>query len=421
MIAIVDCNNFYASCERVFQPALVGVPVVVLSNNDGCVIARSEEAKAVGIKMGAPIHQIKDLISTNRVKVFSSNYVLYGDMSQRVMDTLSTFTPEVEVYSIDESFLYLGGHVKNFNLVAYAAEIKQTVKQNTGIPVTVGIAETKTLSKIANRYAKKHHREVGYFIVDSEEKRVEALMATPIGDVWGIGYRYAEMLTRTGITNAYQFSKLPEAWVQQKMSIVGLRMLKELKGFACLDLEDVNPPKKGICTSRSFGSLVKDKQTLCESVTSFASACASKLRLQNSIANTLQVFIMTNRFREQDRQYYGVKTIKLPVATSSSMELTTYALRLLDEIYIPGINYKKAGVIVSGICPDSSIQTGLFDERPREKENKLMKVVDAMTKKHGRGTIRVATQGFQPKWSLRSEFLSPCYTTRMDEILTIQI
>jgi DNA polymerase V len=422
MIALVDCNNFYASCERVFAPKLNNKPIVVLSNNDGCVIARSNEAKELGIAMGAPAFQIKEVIEKHKVSVFSSNYVLYGDLSNRVHKTLAEFTPEIEVYSIDECFLNLSGFQYIDNLDNYGLTIRNTVKRNTGIPVSVGIAPTKTLAKIANRYAKKHKRIYGVHVLDTPEKTKEALQATEIGDVWGIGRQYARKLIAMGINTALDFiTNLTEAWVNSNMSIVGLRLYKELKGFACLDLELVRPAKKGICTSRSFGKLATDVEVLKEAVSTFATRCAEKLRKQNSNAALLHVFIHTNPFRTQDRQYYGSKVMKLQIATNSSMELAQYAVQVLELIYRPGFNYKKAGVIVMEITPENQLQSSLFDNRDRERERKAMEAIDKITAKYGKDTVQLASQGFKMRFKLKQELLSPCYTTRFSEILTINL
>lgn len=421
MIALVDCNNFYASCERLFAPKLRNRPVVVLSNNDGCVIARSNEAKDLGIVMGAPAFQIKEVVEKNGVAVFSSNYVLYGDLSNRVHRTLAEFTPEIEVYSIDECFLNLSGFTLIDTYQSYGSKIKRTVQRNTGIPVSVGIAPTKTLAKIANRFAKKHKREIGVHVLDTPEATEAALKATEIGDVWGIGRQYTRKLQAMGVNTAFDFIQLPEAWVFKNMTVVGQRLQKELKGYPCLDLELIRPAKKGICTSRSFGKLLTDIEELREAVSTHATRCAEKLRRQNSCAALLHVFIHTNPFRQQDRQYYGSKVMKLQVSTNSSTELVENANRLLELIYRPGFNYKKAGVIVMEITPESQLQSSLFDTRARGKERDLMQAMDNLTARYGRDTVKIAAQGFSKRWKLKQESLSPCYTTRFDELLTIKI
>jgi DNA polymerase V len=420
MIALVDCNNFYASCERVFNPKLNNRPVVVLSNNDGCVIARSQEAKDLGIKMGAPAFQMEEFIEKNNVAVFSSNYALYGDLSNRVMKVLSQFSPNVEVYSIDECFLDLS----NFdytNLEEYAAKIRQTVYQYTGIPVSVGIAKTKTLAKLANRYAKKHKREIGVHIIDTPEMADAALKITDVRDIWGIGGQYAKFLNGYGIKTAYDLIQVNEAFIKEKMSIVGLRLVKELKGTPCIPLELVRPAKKGICTSRSFGKLLTEYEDIAVALSNYTARCGEKLRKQKSCANIIHVFIETNPFREQDKQYTRTRAITLPVATNDTTVLIKYALIALKSIYKKGYNYKKTGIIVMGIVPQNEVQSALFDDVDHPKQNKIMAAMDRINRIMGRDKVRLAAQGFDRKWKLRQEKLSPCYTTRWNELLTVKV
>lgn len=420
MIALADCNNFYASCERVFDPSLIGKPVVVLSNNDGCVIARSNEAKALGIKMGEPAFKIKDLIEKHGVAVFSSNYTLYGDMSQRVMNTLASFTPDIEIYSIDEAFLGLHGF-RYEDLMDYARHIRRTTMRNTGIPISLGIAATKTLAKVANHIAKKQAQHQGVYMIATEEQRVEALKGFEIGEVWGIGRQYGKFLSRYGVNTAYDFTRMPAGWVKQHMSVVGLRTQKELLGIPCIDLEHSAPPKKAIATTRSFGEMQTDIGYLSEAVASFAASCASKLRKQQSVAQVVMVFAHTNYFRDDLPQYSASKAITLPVPTSSSIELVHYALTALRSIYKPGFRYKKAGVIVSGISTSQHIQTSLFDNIDREKHNRLMATMDRLNDKYGRHMVRIAAQGTGRKWKLRQERISPMYTTHWDDIITVRV
>lgn len=418
MIALVDCNNFYASCERLFAPELRSKPVVVLSNNDGCVIARSDEAKALGIKMGVPAFEIKNLIERQKVYAFSSNYTLYGDISNRVVQTLSQFTDEIEIYSIDEAFLNLRGFS---NLESYATKIRSTVKQHTGIPTCVGVAPTKTLAKIANRYAKKYHKDVGVGVLDTPEKVEQALKATSIEDIWGVGRRYAKMLEAHNILTAYDLSKANERWVKAKMSVVGQRMLYELRGISCLSLELINEPKKNICTSRSFGMMLTDKAPLSEAVANFAAACAFKLRKQRSVANFVQVFVTTNPFAKNEKQYFNSITITLPVADSDSRIVIKNALLGLQKIYRDGFKYKKAGVIVSGIVPEDEYQLALFSPNPDNNARKVMQVLDAINYSNGRNKLKLAAQGFDRTWRVKNERLSQRFTTRFDELLEIKI
>ena len=419
MIALVDCNNFYASCERAFNPNWNNRPVVVLSNNDGCVIARSNEAKALGIKMGVPAYQIKNEIERYGIGVFSSNYTLYGDMSNRVMTMLSSYSPNIEVYSIDECFLDFSGF-ERYDLKEYGEEIIRTVSKGTGIPVSMGIAPTKTLAKVANKFAKKYKGYKGVCIIDTEEKRIEALKRTEIGDVWGIGYRHTKRLSVYGVSTAYDFSLMPRNWVRQQMTVVGERTWKELNGEPCIDLELVTPDKKQICTSRAFGEAISEIEGLEEAVSSYASICAGKLRKQRSCAQALMVFIHTNNFREDLPQYFQNCVVKLPVPTNNTPEIVHYALIALRNIYRKGYFFKKAGVIIIDIVPDSAIQQNMFDNVDRERQKKLMKVVDRLNSGFNRNNLTLAVQGGRRKWKLKQELLSPCYTTRLSDIINIK-
>lgn len=419
MIALVDCNNFYASCERAFNPNWNNRPVVVLSNNDGCVIARSNEAKALGIKMGVPAYQIKNEIERYGIGVFSSNYTLYGDMSNRVMTMLSSYSPNIEVYSIDECFLDFSGF-ERYDLKEYGEEIVRTVSKGTGIPVSMGIAPTKTLAKVANKFAKKYKGYKGVCIIDTEEKRIEALKRTEIGDVWGIGYRHTKRLSVYGVSTAYDFSLMPRNWVRQQMTVVGERTWKELNGESCIDLELVAPDKKQICTSRAFGETISEIEGLEEAVSSYASICAGKLRKQKSFAQALMVFIHTNNFREDQPQYFQNCVVKLPVSTNGTQEIVHYALIALRNIYRKGYFFKKAGVIIMDIVPDSAIQQNMFDNVDRERQKKLMKVVDRLNSGFNRNNLTLAVQGGRRKWKLKQELLSPCYTTRLSDIINIK-
>ena len=420
MYALVDCNNFYVSCERVFQPQLNGKPVVVLSNNDGCAIARSEEAKAVGIDMGTPIHLANDLIEKHGVKLFSSNYTLYGDMSNRVYDVLSQYACHIENYSIDESFLYLGDMVRYGNLSTLATTIKGRVRDWTGIPVSIGIAPTKTLAKLANRYAKKKNREEGIYALDTPEKIEAVLKWCQVGDVWGIGRQYAKKLNDMGIFTAYEFTQMPEEWIRRNMTVVGQRMYNELRSIPTIQLEEVLPAKKGICTSRSFGTLITEKDEIKKAVASFVSKCAFKLRKQNSCTGIMQVFIQTNVFREQDDQYHRQVTMRIPSPTNSTNLMLVYAMQAVDMLYKKGYNYHKAGVVVSAIVPNQEVQGSLWDEEHKLQNGKLMTALDSINKYMGVDTVKYAVQGDSKKWKLRSDYLSQCYTTRLEDILKVK-
>lgn len=414
MFGLLDCNNFYASCERVFNPALNGHPVIVLSNNDGCVIARSNEAKAIGIPMGAPAFKIRELIKSHNVAVFSSNYTLYGDMSARVMSILTEQVPDIEIYSIDEAFVNLVGIN---DLPAISGRIVNTIIRGTGIPVSLGVATTKTLAKIANKFAKKYPAYNRVCIIDSEEKRIRALQLTEIGDVWGIGKKQVVKLEKQGVKTAYDFTQLPGSWVRKYMTVVGERTWKELQGISCIDMENVPPAKKQICTSRSFGKMVEDFETMAEAVATYASICAKKLRQQKSYALSLMVFIHTNNFREDLPQYWRNTVIHLPVPTSDTLEIVHYALAGLRSIFMQGYQYKKAGVIITEIV-SGGIQTSLFDSMDRTKRTKLMQAIDRINGEHTQ-KVKLAIQGSGRDWKLRQEQLSGHYTTDINEILTI--
>lgn len=418
MYALVDCNNFFASCERVFNPALRDQPIVVLSNNDGCVIARSNEAKRLGLKMGDPFFKVKDIIEKNGIHVFSSNYSLYGNMSERVMKTLSGFVKDMEVYSVDESFLDLTGYEEHYNLSEYGKQIVNTVTRNTGIPVSMGIAPTKTLAKVASKFAKKYKRYGGVCIIDSEEKREKALKLFDIEDVWGVGRQYAKLLNYHGVRTAYDFILKPESFVRKHMKVGGVRTWKELRGIPCYDLEQPQD-KKSICTSRSFGEIITDFTVLSEAVSNFAAACARKLREQNSCAAIITVFILTNRFRTDQSQDFECRTMSLPVATNASSELIAAACSILQRIYKKGYAYKKAGCVVSAIVPANEVQLNLFDETDRVRLQRLYNTVDRVNKKNGTDALKIAAQGYSKKWKLKNEHISKRYTTNLADIITI--
>lgn len=414
MFGLVDCNNFYASCERVFNPSLNGKPIVVLSNNDGCVIARSNEAKVLGIKMGVPAYQIKGLVKQHDVAVFSSNYVLYGDMSGRVMSMLAELAPEIEVYSIDEAFLNLEG-IQNLQILG--SEIVRQVTRGTGIPVSVGIAPTKTLAKVANKFAKKYPAYNRLCIIDTEDKRTKALQLTGIGDVWGIGRKQAAKLEKQGVRTAYDFTQLPGSWVRKNMTVTGECTWKELRGISCIDMEIAPPAKKQICTSRSFGKMVEDIDTMSEAIATHASTCAKKLRQQKSYAMSLMVFIHTNNFREDLPQYWKNTIVQLPIPTSDTLEIVEYALSGLKTIFMEGYQYKKAGVIITEITTNA--QLGLFDSIDRDKRERLMQVVDKINGKF-QHHVKLAVQGSGRDWKLKQEQLSQRYTTDINEVIIIK-
>jgi DNA polymerase V len=417
MFALVDCNNFYASCERVFRPDLNGVPIVVLSNNDGCVIARSNEAKALGIPMGAPAFKHQEVFDKHGVRVFSANFALYGDMSNRVMSILSGYTPKMEIYSIDEAFLDFRGFGL-FDLQEVGARMRREVLKCTGIPVSVGFAPTKALSKVANRIAKKFpERTGGVYIIDSEAKRTKALKWLSVDDVWGIGRQHAKKLAYLGIRTAWDFIQLSDDWVKKHMSVVGLRLKRELEGERTLEMDDVKQ-KQSIATTRSFDKMYTTLEELNERVATFAVTCAEKLRQQHSCCNAVMVFVHTNFYREDLDQYSRSMVIKLPFPTSSSMELARFARQALERIYREGYSYKKAGVILMDITPELPNQLNLF-ENTHPKHKALMKAIDRINTDFGAHKIALGSQDPARRWKMRQEKLSPRYTTKLEDIITI--
>jgi DNA polymerase V len=419
MYALVDCNNFYASCERLFKPKLEQRPVIVLSNNDGCVIARSEEAKTLGIAMGSPAYMIKDVIEKNQVAVFSSNYTLYGDLSDRVMQTMSSFVPRIEIYSIDEAFLDMADMVHE-NLLNLAIQIRQTVKKNTGIPVSVGIAPTKTLAKMANRYAKKTCRANGVFWAANENLIEEMLAHTNVDEVWGIGKQHAEFLQKNGFTSALALTKAPEEWIRKNMSVVGQRLLNELKGIPCMESLYEPMPKKNICTSRSFGKLLGNKDEIKIAVANYAALCATKLRKQKTCCRKLQVFVQTNPFKMTDKQYFMSITIDLERASNNAGEIIKYAMKGFNLIFKEGYRYVKCGVVVMDFVPETVVQGCLFS--PVNTRGKLlMDTMDTVNRAFGNEMVRTAAQGFERRYKLRAAFLSPCYTTNIEQVLKVNI
>ena len=419
MFALVDCNNFYASCQRVFEPHLIGKPVVILSNNDGCVIARSNEAKVLGIPMGAPAFEYKKLFEDNNVFVYSSNYALYGDMSSRVMNILSTFSPDIEIYSIDEAFLKFQGF-EMFDLDEYGVRIQRTVTKGTGIPVSIGFAPTKALAKVANKIAKKFPEQTqSVYTIDNEEKRIKALKWTKIEDVWGIGRKHAKRLKNIKITNAYQFTQLSDDWVRKEMAVVGLRLKHELQGKPTLNLE-APKNKKMIATTRSFEKMYTKFEDISERVSTFTASCSEKLRKQESHCNMIMVFVQTNHFRKDQPQYSRNIVIKTDFPTNSTIELNHYAQIGLKQIFREGYHYKKAGVIVMGLTPNNETQLSLFNTS-NPKHQPLMSIIDKMNKSYGKNKIKFATQSIDRQWKMKQEKLSPSYTTRINDIVSIQL
>ena len=419
MFALVDCNNFYASCERVFQPQWKGKPVVILSNNDGCVIARSNEAKALGIPMGAPAFKYQAQFKRQKIKVFSSNYPLYGDMSSRVMSILERYTPNIELYSIDEAFLQFKGF-DLFDLQKEGMKMQKQIKKWTGIPVSVGIAPSKALAKIANKIAKKFAVKTGgVYSIDTEEKRIKALKWTSISDVWGIGRQHLQQLEAIGVANAWQFSLLSDDWVRKQMSVLGLRLKKDLQGLPSIQLEEVKAPKKGIATTRSFEGNLTSFSDLEEHVSTFASNCAEKMRKQQSSCQALLVFIRSDPHKKDVISYRNSCVLTLPYATNSSIILSRYAILGLRKIFKENIAYKKAGVMIMGLLPTEKRQLNLF-ENNNTKHVALMKSLDKIHKRFGPYQIKLANQDLNRTWKMKQQYLSNRFTTELKDVITVK-
>ena len=423
LFGLADCNNFYCSCERLFHPDLMGKPVVVLSNNDGCVIARSEESKALGIQMGDVFYQVKDKLEQNDVAVFSSNYNLYGDMSRRVMSLLSRYSPKVDVYSIDEAFLDLSGMGTSEALTAYCKQMVRHIGKGTGIPISLGVAPTKTLAKMASKFAKKYKGYEGVCLIDTDEKREKALKLFEVGDVWGIGHRSVEKLHYYGVHTAWDLTQKSESWVRRELTVTGVRTWKELRGESCISIEEL-PHKKSICTSRSFAEQGLNRLAdVEEAIANFAAQCSRKLREQHTVCSSLTIFAHTSRFREDLPQSYIYQTVQLPVPSNDHQELVAMAVKILRAHWKEGDRYfyKKAGVIVWGISRDNAIQTNLFDTVNREKQAALAKAIDAINRKNGHNKIRVAVQGDEKGWQLKREYISKQYTTNLDDVIVLKV
>lgn len=418
MFALIDCNNFYVSCERVFNPKLEGKPVVVLSNNDGCVVARSNESKALGFKMGDPIFQRMDLVRKHKVIVYSSNYRLYGDMSNRVMTLLKNFAPEYEIYSIDEMFLEFSGF-ESWDLTKYGKDIKQTIYQGVGMPVSVGIGPTKTLAKVANFFAKKHPVFEGVCELRDINRIYPMLSNLGVGDVWGVGRQWADKLKAIGITNALDLAKSDHTMIKKKFNVVLARTVLELQGIPCLSLESV-APRKNIMVSRSFGRPILDFNNLREAVANFATKAAEKLRAQNSYASGMMVFVRTNPFSKTDVQYSNSICLKFPKETDSTMWILKTASQGLKTIFRDGYKYKKAGTMLLDILPNTLGQNDLFIDEEKMNNPKLMDVLDAINTKYGRQTVQFAICGYRKAWSMSQERVSPAYTTRWSDLLIVR-
>lgn len=418
MIGLCDCNNFFASCERVFRPDLNGRPVVVLSNNDGCIVARSNEAKALGIKMGTPLFQARDVIEKNNVAVFSSNYQLYGDMSNRVMSVLRSAVPQIEVYSIDEAFLDVR-EIPLEKLQQTARDLSARVWREVGIPVSIGIAPTKTLAKIASKLCKKYPALKGGCLMYKKADVEKVLGRFPVEDVWGIGRRSVKKLAAMGVRTALDFYNLTPAAVYNKFTVTGLRTWKELHGEPCINFEDTQADRQTVCVSRSFAKEMRELDELDAAVATFTAKVAEKLRRDNLCASQMSVFILTNRFREDEPQNYQIHTTLFDVATDDTLEMSQAASEALKKIFRKGYGYKKAGVMVTEIVPSGHVQGSLLDTVDRTKRGALMDIIDSINKTAGGNTVRLASQGTIDQFSTRT-MTSRRFTTSWDEIMEVK-
>ena len=419
MYALVDCNNFFVSCERVFRPQLEGKAVVVLSNNDGCVVARSNESKAMGIKMGVPFYQVRHYVDSGRLTACSSNYSLYGDISNRVMSILADTVPKIEIYSIDEAFLHLDG-IPQEKVPQMCRDLVRKIRKWVGVPVSIGVAPTKTLAKIASHFAKTYKGYRGVCMMDTDAKRMKALELTPVEDVWGIGRRFAPKLFSKGVRTAMDYVSRPREWVVSNFNINALRTWEELQGRKCVE-EESHERRQSICTSRSFAEMLTDPKELALRVSDFAAMCAHKLREEDSVAAEVTTFMYTNRFREDLDQYFPSATIRLQVPANNSHEIVGAALKAFRTIFRDGYKYKKAGVIVSAITAADAIQPVLFDqnEELRQKQDRISRIMDTV---NGSGSLlRLATQreGHYAD-GIRSEYLSRLYSTSLDDIIEVK-
>jgi DNA polymerase V len=415
IVALVDCNNFYVSCERVFDPSLEGKPVAVLSNNDGCLVSRSNEVKALNIPMGAPGFKHEALIRKHGGTLLSSNYALYADMSSRVMRVLEDFSPELEIYSIDEAFLGLNGF-RNRDLQQYGSQIRQTVRKWTGIPVSVGISRTKTLAKIANHYAKRYPGYHGCLVLLDDDRIEKALKQTPVAKIWGIGRQYDKFLRQNGIENAWQLRNAPEKFIDHYLTSVGHKTVLELQGFSCIEMDEAPAAKKSVICSKSFGKQVTKLSELEEAVSTYVTRAAEKIRSQKCVAGHMLVFLNTNRFKEGPQYNNSAQTTLTP-PSAFTPDLIRTALELLRDLYLPGFEYKKAGVMFSDIIPEedvplSLIETSYLDDRRKA----LTEAIDKLNKRNGRDTVFFASSGVKKEWEMKRARLSPAYTTRWKDL-----
>ena len=418
MFALVDCNNFYASCERVFNPNLRNKPIAILSNNDGCVISLSDEAKSIGLPFGAPIFKWEAFCKTNKIQVLSSNYPLYGDMSSRVMKILEQFTPDAEVYSIDEAFLEFKDF-GDYDFQDYGNQIRKRILKWTGIPTSVGIAPTKALTKVASKIARKFPEETkGVYVIDSEAKRIKALKWIKLKDVWGIGRGLQKRLKAKHCKTAHDFVQLPDEWIRKNFSITEWKLKKDLEGIRTIMLDEIKT-KRAIATTRSFEYTFSDLENIKERISTFATSCAEKLRKQGSSCHMIIVMLSSDRHKKDLEQHRASTIVRLSYPTDSTLIISNNAVNAVASIYKKSIKYKRAGVIVTGLVPTNNHQLYLFEhENPKHKP--LMSVIDSMNKKYRDYKIKLGNQDLERTWKMRQERLSPRYTTDINEIITIK-
>ena len=416
VFALIDCNAFYVSCERVFNPKLNNRPVVALSNNDGCIISRSKEAKALGIKMGVPLFKVKDIVEKENVFVFSSNYTLYADMSRRVMNIISHSSPHTEIYSIDEAFVELSS--LSIDYEEYAHQLRKTILQHTGIPVSIGIASTKTLSKVANHKAKKDESLNGVCSLVDHENIDQVLESTEVGDIWGVGRRLSKKLINHGIYNAKLLKNCSDSWIRKAMSVNGLKTITELRGISCMSLEENSITRKSCCTTRSFGKLLTNLEDVEQAVTTFARRATERIRSESLAASCISVFLRTNPFDKKSPYYSNGASRTLPYPTHDSITIIETALTLTKRIFKNKYQYKKAGVLLSGLCDESEIQETLFEKNYNQNSN-LMSAIDSINYRYGRDTIQMASECKLGSWKQKRKNCTQNYTTQIDRLLLV--
>jgi len=416
VFALIDCNAFYVSCERVFNPKLNNRPVVALSNNDGCIISRSKEAKVLGIKMGVPLFKVRDIVEKENVVVFSSNYTLYADMSRRVMNIISSSSPHTEVYSIDEAFVELGN--LSIDYEKYAHQLRQTILQHTGIPVSIGIASTKTLAKVANHKAKKDESLNGVCSLINHANIDQVLELTEVGDVWGVGRRLSKKLINHGVHNAKLLKNCSDSWIRKMMSVNGLKTITELRGISCIPLEEYSMTRKSCCTTRSFGKLLTNLEDIEQAVTTFARRAAERIRSESLAASCISVFVRTNPFDKKSTYYSNGASKTLSHPTNDSITIIETALSLTKKIFKKNYQYKKAGVLLSGLCDESEIQETLF-EKNYNLNSDLMSAIDTINHRYGRDTLQMASECKVGNWKQKRESCTRNYTTQIDRLLLV--